>query len=215
MIEYCIDAILVSPIIKYSNNPTPRVGGTKDMKTEKDDKRREILGEGRFLRLVRENGWEHVEQSSANGAAAILALTDEEEIIFIEQYRPPVKCSVIELPAGMIADHEADPDEEAIEAARRELLEETGYAAGEIRFLGRGPSSAGLAAEIIDLFFASRLTKSHDGGGVGHEDITVYLVPWREVRQWLAMRRAEGAMIDLRVFAAFEMAVMEGLLRVE
>lgn len=171
-----------------------------------------VLGEGKFLRLVCEDGWEHVEQSRAAGAAAILAVTEQGEVLFVEQYRPPVKATVIELPAGMVADHEADEGEQSIEAARRELLEETGYAAGEMRFLGSGPSSAGIAKEIIEVFFASKLRREHEGGGVGGEDIEVHPVPWHEVRTWLAARRSEGALVDLRVYAAFEMAEMEGLL---
>ncbi len=176
------------------------------------EERREILGEGKFLRLVREDGWERVE-SRASGAAAILGVTDAEEILFVEQYRPPVKSRVIELPAGIVGEPEAEPGEVAIEAARRELLEETGYEAGEIRFLGSGPSSAGMAAEIVELFFATSLVKRHAGGGVGGEDIAVHVVPWKEVREWLARKRAEGDMVDLRVYAALEMAEIEGWLR--
>ena len=171
----------------------------------------EIIAEGRFLRFLRKDGWEYVE-SVARGAAAILAVTDAEEVLLIEQFRPAVGCRVIELPAGMVGDHEADTEEQSIEAARRELLEETGYAAGEIRFLGSGTSAAGIAAEIVDMFFASGLVKVHEGGGVGNEDIAVCAVPWRGVRDWLADRRREGEVVDLRVYAAFEMAEMEGLL---
>ena len=172
---------------------------------------REILGDGNFLRLVREEGWERVE-SRASGAAAILGVTDEGELLFVEQYRSPVKGKVVELPAGIVGDHEAEPGEESIKAARRELLEETGFEAGEIRFLGSGPSSAGLAAEIIEFFFASKLVKRHGGGGVGQENIVVHVVAWAEAWDWLARKRAAGDMIDLRIYAAFEVAEREGLL---
>ncbi len=181
------------------------------MKSENSGGEKEVLAEGKFVRFVRKGRWEYCE-SVASGAAAILGVTDEGEVLLVEQFRPAVGRRVIELPAGIVGDHEADPGEESIEAARRELLEETGYAAGEMRFLGSGPSSAGITAEIVDLFFASKLEKEHEGGGVGSEDIAVHAVPWKEVREWLAARRSEGEVVDLRVYSAFEMAEMEGLL---
>jgi len=63
--------------------------------------------------------------------AAVLAITAEERVVIVRQYRPAVERYTLELPSGLV-----DPGETAAEAARRELLEETGYEAGELEVLG-------------------------------------------------------------------------------
>ena len=61
----------------------------------------------------------------------ILAVTTDQQILAVRQYRPAVERYTIELPAGMV-----DPQENPLDTARRELLEETGYEAGAIELLG-------------------------------------------------------------------------------
>ena len=66
------------------------------------------LGRGRYLRLVRSNGWEWVERTNVTGVVVIAALTPADEILLVEQFRPPVGQSVVELPAGLAGDIDAD-----------------------------------------------------------------------------------------------------------
>ena len=88
-----------------------------------------VLGQGRFLRLVEEGGWEFTERMGSNGVVVIVPLTDAGEIVLVEQYRPPLKCRVLELPAGLVGD-KLEFEGEAFEAAAlRELEEETGFLA--------------------------------------------------------------------------------------
>jgi ADP-ribose pyrophosphatase len=61
----------------------------------------------------------------------ILAITTDQQILAVRQYRPAVERYTIELPAGMV-----DPQENPLDTARRELLEETGYEASAIELLG-------------------------------------------------------------------------------
>ena len=68
---------------------------------------RRVLAEGRYLRMVTENGWEYAERSRGLEAVAIIAVTTGGELILTEQYRVPLKCNVIDLPAGLVGDEEA------------------------------------------------------------------------------------------------------------
>jgi 8-oxo-dGTP pyrophosphatase MutT (NUDIX family) len=63
--------------------------------------------------------------------AAVVALTDDERVLIVRQYRPAVEHDTLELPSGLV-----DPGEMPGETARRELLEETGYEAAEVEVLG-------------------------------------------------------------------------------
>jgi ADP-ribose pyrophosphatase len=58
---------------------------------------------GKHLRLVDHDDWEFVEPVNATGVVAMVAVTDKNEIIFTEQYRPSVRKRVIDLPAGELA----------------------------------------------------------------------------------------------------------------
>jgi len=98
------------------------------------------LHTGKFLALIQEGHWEYVDRTNATGAALILAVTPEQNILLVEQYRIPVHARTIELPAGIIGDQPGDADESKSEAARWELL------ATELQRTGKG---GGVAHEDI------------------------------------------------------------------
>lgn len=162
----------------------------------------EVMAEGRFLRLVRRGRWEYAERPNTDGAVAVIATTDAGELVLVEQERVPLGRACIELPAGLAGDLDDDPEESFAEAARRELLEETGFAAATIEHLFPAVTSPGLTSESIDLYRATGLTREHEGGGIGHEQITVHLVRIDQVDAWLAERTAEGLAVDIKVYAA-------------
>src|SRR6266404_2539800 len=108
-----------------------------------------IEWEGKHLRVLKRGHWEYVERIHARGAVVIAAVTEEGDLILTEQYRPPVSNRVIELPAGLAGDIAGHETEELAAAARRELLEETGYEAREMIRLAAGPPSAGLSSEMV------------------------------------------------------------------
>ncbi|HSI85265.1 MAG: NUDIX hydrolase [Candidatus Methylacidiphilales bacterium] len=167
-----------------------------------------IRYEGRFLRFVEtQSGWEYVERTKVSGIVVIVAVTPENKMIFVEQYRPPVGSVCIEIPAGLAGDIEGQELEALEIAATRELVEETGYLAESMEYLTHGSSSAGLCTEIITFFRARGLKKVNDGGD-GTEAIKVIEVPLPEVHNWLRERIAAGACADFKVFTALYFALL-------
>ncbi len=162
----------------------------------------EILLEGRFLQAVRRGQWEYVRRKNTSGVVIVVALTPEDELILVEQFRPPVGARVIELPAGLAGDIAGHEHEALARAAARELEEETGYRAGRIEELTAGPVSAGLTSEVVTFFRAHDLTRIDDGGGDHTEDIEVHHVGRAVIAGWLAERQRSGVLVDPKVFAA-------------
>jgi ADP-ribose pyrophosphatase len=167
---------------------------------------RELLFEGKHLRLVRDGRWEYAERTKASGAAVIVALTDENHLILIEQFRVPIGKRVIELPAGLVGDLDGAEQEDMAEAARRELIEETGYDAGEMTFLTMGPPTAGLATELVSFFLATKLKRVGAGGGDETEQIQVHEVPLVEVPAWIHDRASADLLVDPKVYAGLYFA---------
>ncbi|MDB6112232.1 MAG: hydrolase [Pedosphaera sp.] len=159
------------------------------------------LCKGRFLALVKEGHWEYAERTNATGGAIIVAVTDEQKLLLVEQYRIPLHARTVELPAGIIGDEPDSSHESDAEAAQRELLEETGYAADRMEELTTGPSSSGLTSERVTLFRVSGLRRTGKGGGVSREDIIVHEVPLVDVGSWLEAKAKTGALIDPKVYA--------------
>ncbi len=160
-----------------------------------------IISEGKFIRLLSQNGWEYVERTNCTGVVIIVPVTDDGRVVLTEQYRIPMGKSVIEFPAGLVDDKAARSEETIETAARRELLEETGYAVGELQQLLSGPVSAGLTSEQVTFCLATALTKRSLGGGVGSEAIKVYEVPLKDIDAWLERATAEGKLVDPKVYA--------------
>jgi ADP-ribose pyrophosphatase len=156
---------------------------------------------GKFLSLVREDRWEYAERVNTTGAAIIAAVTEEGHLLLVEQYRIPCHARTIELPAGIIGDDPGAGSESHAEAARRELLEETGYAAGKMEELVTGPASSGVTSELVTLFRATQLRRVHAGGGIEHEEITVHEVPLNDVRGFLLEKSRAGVLVDPKVYA--------------
>jgi ADP-ribose pyrophosphatase len=160
------------------------------------------LHTGEFLALIREGHWEYAQRVKATGSAIIIAVTDDQKLLLVEQYRIPLHTRTIELPAGIIGDEPANGDEDHHEAARRELLEETGYEAAKVEPLMTGAASGGLSSELITLFLATGLKRVHQGGGVDDENITVHEVPLASAHEWLEAKAAEGLLIDPKNYSA-------------
>lgn len=156
------------------------------------------MWEGRFVTAKRQGRWEYVSRSRGIRAAVILAI-DDGHVLLVEQYRVPLGKNCIELPAGLVGDHDDNSDEDASIAAIRELEEETGYRADAMEDCGEFYSSPGMVSESFSLFQAKGLTKTGEGGGVDGENITVHRVALTEFGNFIDMKRVEGAAIDVRL----------------
>ncbi|MEY5013060.1 MAG: hypothetical protein RLY69_775 [Verrucomicrobiota bacterium] len=166
----------------------------------------EKLYETRWLRMERIGTWDFVRRPHSDACVGILAITPNDEVVLVEQFRIPTQCHVIEIPAGIVGDEEEHRGESLADTAARELLEETGYRAGSIRQLIASPTSAGMTPEITHLFLATDLLREHDGGGVGCEKITVHLVPRAKLPEWLAAQEAAGKLVDFKIHASLWLA---------
>ena len=156
----------------------------------------EIMWAGNFVTAKRQGKWEYVARSRGIRAAVILAVEDG-NVLLVEQYRVPLGCNCIELPAGLIGDHDADED--SLESAARELEEETGYRAERLEDLGAFYSSPGMLSESFTLVRAHGLTKIGEGGGVDGENIIVHRVAVDQLPQFVAVKRAQGCVIDAKL----------------
>ncbi len=172
----------------------------------------ETLGEGQYLSLYKQDGWEWVKRPHSTACVGILPILPNHNIILIEQYRVPCQQVVIEIPAGLVGDDEAFQNESLAECAGRELVEETGYRANSITPLIASPTSAGMTPEITHLFAATDLQKVSDGGGVEGENIQVHLVSLDELEPWLAEQVQADKLIDFKIHVCLWLANQKGLL---
>ncbi len=157
--------------------------------------------EGKFIRVEvadHPHGiWEYARRQRDIAAAVILAITDDDELVLVEQYRVPLAANCIELPAGLIGDDHSG--EAASVSAARELEEETGFVAEHWHDLGEFASSPGMVGETFHFFRATGLRRVSAGGGVEGEGITVHIVPRAALPDFIAAARARGCIIDVRV----------------
>jgi ADP-ribose pyrophosphatase len=154
--------------------------------------------EGKKILVLEREKWEYVERKKATEAVAIIALTEDDEVILTEQFRQPVKSRVIDWPAGLVGDEGVN---DPVATAKKELEEETGFRCERVELLARGPSSPGITSEIVSLYRAHGVTRVGKGGGVEGEKITVHVVPRSNVARWLQEREKDGVLIDLKLWS--------------
>ncbi len=162
----------------------------------------ELIYEGIILNLRRDRvtaagGEAYREIVEHNGAVAMLALTDDDKVIMVRQYRYACGRPVLEIPAGKIDCGETDP----ISAAVRELKEETGYTAENILHLGDVNPSCAYSEEVIHLYL---MTGLNPGEQCPDEDeaLDVIEIPFDEVYE-MGVR---GELVDAKTLAALLMA---------
>jgi 8-oxo-dGTP pyrophosphatase MutT (NUDIX family) len=145
--------------------------------------------------------WEALERLGIGGIVVMIAVTPSGNVILEKQFRPPVGREVLELPAGLV-----EPDESMEVAAKRELIEETGWSAGKLEFLAEGPISTGASTEALRAYLCTDLDYVGKNGGDDNEIIEVIEVPIQHAQDYLRAAQTKGTLIDLKVFGLVELA---------
>jgi ADP-ribose pyrophosphatase len=154
----------------------------------------EVVFRGRLLEVHRDrvrlpDGKEGVREWIRHpGAVAIVALFDDGQVLLERQFRYPLRRVFVEIPAGKL-----EADEDPLETGKRELLEETGYAAREWRKLGHIHNAIGYSDERIEIWLARGLERRGQRLAEG-EFLEVFCVPLAEAQ---AMAR-DGRITDVK-----------------
>lgn len=176
---------------------------------------RKTVWEGSFIRsLLLEykdekgevRGWEAVERVNCSGIVAVIPVTMEGELLMIRQFRPALNSFVIEFPAGL-----NDKGETLEEAARRELVEETGYTSEALEFIAEGPISSGLSTEVLTVFLAKDAVPAtaflREQYPIDEtEAIEVISIPLMSTYEKIEEFRKNGDLTDIKIYGFIELA---------
>ena len=132
-------------------------------------------------------------------SACALALTEDNKVLFVRQYRHPLNEMLMELPGGFI-----DAGEDPKAAIERELLEETGYAFDAVHYLGNTAANPGVLNNYTYLFLVTGGKKVQQQQLDANEEITIILRSLDEAKQMLERNEVKQSMHALCMFYAFE-----------
>ena len=155
---------------------------------------------GRYLKLVERNGWEFATRHNPL-VVVLVAWTDDDELVLVEQYREPISGAMIELPAGLVGDISGQQNESVVRAGERELLEETGFRARSMREIMRCPTSAGMSDETAVFLAAEGIERVGPGGGDASEAITVHIIARDHIDAWLEQCYLAGKAVDSKIYS--------------
>ena len=128
----------------------------------------------------------------------IIALTDKNEVVMVRQFRHGIEAFTVELPGGMVDPDDRDPKD----AARREMIEESGYDSDDIIELGRVHPNPAIQPNYCYSYLARHLRKVIKPISHGAEETQVMLVPLREIPKMIASEKILHA-LTISAFSFF------------
>jgi ADP-ribose pyrophosphatase len=146
----------------------------------------QIAWQGKWIVAKTQGKWEFVARARGIRAVVILAIDDEGHVLLVEDAGDTIEG-----------------------AARRELIEETGYDCTSIEELGFFHSSPGMVSEGFTLVRARGLTRVGEGGGIGDEGITVHRVPLADIAAFVARKRDEGFAMDVKLLMLMAQSLLD------
>ncbi|OEZ96771.1 NUDIX domain-containing protein [Duganella phyllosphaerae] len=160
----------------------------------------DLAYDGHFLKVQRDdielpNGRRAVREYIKHpGAVVILPVFDDGRVLLENQFRYPLHRTFIEFPAGKI-----DPNEDPLDCAKRELIEETGYTATDWQFVCTIHNAIAYADEHLDIYLARGLVAGEQKLDEG-EFLELFTAPLDDLLQWVR----EGKVTDVKtVIGAF------------
>jgi ADP-ribose pyrophosphatase len=172
----------------WRREKSEQIADCRVFKVRKDFCRRENDGVEHSFFVIENPDWVNV-----------IALTKSDEIVLIEQFRQGTEEIILEIPGGMI-----DQNESPETAARRELLEETGYAAGEIIYLGKSRPNPAIQNNWLYHFAALNCEKIQETAFDEHESVVTKLIPKTEIPKLIKEEKITHSLV-LAAFCKFNL----------
>ncbi len=134
-----------------------------------------------------------------SGGVGVVAITKDDNIVLVKQYRQAISKEILEIPAGKL-----EINEEPRTTAMRELQEETGYSAGSLRYITEFYPTPGYCTEKIHLYVADNL-KSGEQNLDEHEYVEVIEMPFKEAYE----KALNGEISDAKTIIAILLIQIE------
>jgi ADP-ribose diphosphatase len=131
-------------------------------------------------------------------SACALAITENDEVVMVKQYRHPIGETILEIPGGFI-----DAGEDPLIAIERELSEETGYHFSSYKYLGKVAANPGVLNNYTHLFLAKGGKKVAAQHLDANEEIDIILLPLEHVREMLQNNEITQALHAICIYYAF------------
>lgn len=148
---------------------------------------------------VEKQGYQKREIVEHVGAVGIVAITEEKEVILIKQFRKAIEKIMWEIPAGKLEKGENPKD-----CALRELKEETGYSAGNLKLIHKIYTSPGFCNQKVYIFLATDLTQGECDFDPG-ENIETYKLSLEKVNEMIQKNEIEDAKTIVGILLAKEL----------
>ena len=144
-------------------------------------------------------GYQKRELVEVGGAVGIVAITDDNKVVLVKQFRKPIEKPIFEIPAGKLEKNESPK-----ECAERELKEETGYSAKNIKLIHKFFTSAGFSNEIMFVYLATGLTPGENNLDAD-EFLDVYEIELEEAYNMVLKNDVEDAKTSIGLLLVRDM----------